>query len=232
VGRRHQRHPRNRRQRLGKQLKAPRSIAGADHYGRRPRRKLILDVLGIGQRSGAIRRVPRTDAHGTGAKGADGAEQQSCSWFRAGFVRTPRRPAFSRFALEEFRRQGIERAAGQVCSTGIGFSHWYLWAIYWSLACRFGGTADPCRLVAHDGDRSVGMVVDEILDVAEEVVAVRQKSSRKGLLGSAVVGEKVTDFIDLSQVIQAAAEPGFRAPADPRPAGESCLPSPRLSREG
>jgi CheY-like chemotaxis protein len=47
------------------------------------------------------------------------------------------------------------------------------------------------------------MVVDQILDVAEEAVTVRQKSNRKGLLGSAVVGKRVTDFLDLNEVIRA-----------------------------
>jgi len=46
-------------------------------------------------------------------------------------------------------------------------------------------------------------VVDQILDVAEEAVTVRQKSNRKGLLGSAVVGKRVTDFLDLSEVLSA-----------------------------
>jgi CheY-like chemotaxis protein len=50
------------------------------------------------------------------------------------------------------------------------------------------------------------MVVDEILDVAEDAVTARQKSSRDGLLGSAVVGKRVTDFLDLNHVFHMAAE--------------------------
>jgi two-component system, chemotaxis family, sensor kinase CheA len=65
-------------------------------------------------------------------------------------------------------------------------------------------------VVFNDGDRSVGMVVDQILDIAEEAVTARQKSDRKGLLGSAVVGKRVTDFIDLNDVIQVAAETWFQ----------------------
>ena len=73
-------------------------------------------------------------------------------------------------------------------------------------------------VVFNDGDRSVGMVVDQILDVAEEAVTVRQKSDRKGLLGSAVVGKRVTDFLDLNAVIRAAEGNWDSAPADTRPA--------------
>ena len=67
--------------------------------------------------------------------------------------------------------------------------------------------ADPVQVIVFkDDDRSVGLMVDQIIDVAEEAVTVRQKSSRKGLLGSAVVGKLVTDFLDLSDVIQSATE--------------------------
>jgi two-component system chemotaxis sensor kinase CheA len=64
--------------------------------------------------------------------------------------------------------------------------------------------ADPVQVVVfNDGNSSVGMVVDEILDVTEEAVTVRQGSDRRGLLGSAVVGKQVTDFLDLNEVIRA-----------------------------
>lgn len=72
-------------------------------------------------------------------------------------------------------------------------------------AASRGEVADPVQVVVfNDGDRSVGMVVDEIVDVVEEAATVRKKSERKGILGSAVVGKRVTDFLDLNAVIRAA----------------------------
>ncbi len=63
---------------------------------------------------------------------------------------------------------------------------------------------DPVQVVIfNDGNSSVGMVVDEILDVTEDSVTVRQGTDRCGLLGSAVVGKQVTDFLDLNEVIRA-----------------------------
>src|SRR6202034_310501 len=68
-----------------------------------------------------------------------------------------------------------------------------------------GAPPDPVQVVVfNDGNSSVGMVVDEILDVTEDAVTVRQGSERNGLLGSAVVGKQVTDFLDLNEVIRAA----------------------------
>ena len=42
-----------------------------------------------------------------------------------------------------------------------------------------------------------------------------RRSSRKGLLGSAVVGKRVTDFLDLNQVIHAATESWFQGAGGP-----------------
>jgi two-component system, chemotaxis family, sensor kinase CheA len=72
------------------------------------------------------------------------------------------------------------------------------------------GSADPAQVIVfNDGDRSLGVVVDQILDVVEETVAVRKGTARRGLLGSAVVGKRITDFIDLNHVLSAAAEDWF-----------------------
>jgi two-component system chemotaxis sensor kinase CheA len=69
-----------------------------------------------------------------------------------------------------------------------------------------GPLPDPLQVVVfNDGDRNVGLVVDQIIDVAEEAVTVRQTSRRKGLLGSALVGKQVADFLDLNQIIRGAA---------------------------
>jgi two-component system chemotaxis sensor kinase CheA len=66
-------------------------------------------------------------------------------------------------------------------------------------------------IVFNDGERSLGVVVDQILDVAEDAVTVRQTSTRKGLLGSGVVGKKVADFLDLDHVIRAASADWFQS---------------------
>ncbi|MGC8480913.1 MAG: hypothetical protein ACP5PJ_05140, partial [Acidimicrobiales bacterium] len=58
------------------------------------------------------------------------------------------------------------------------------------------------QVVVHtEGSRSVGVVVDAILDITEERVTLDQYSARLGVLGSAVISEKVTEVVDLSIVI-------------------------------
>ena len=51
-----------------------------------------------------------------------------------------------------------------------------------------------------------GLVVDQILDIHEESIRIGKKGERRGLSGSAVIGGKVTDFLDLPAVLRAADE--------------------------
>ena len=73
----------------------------------------------------------------------------------------------------------------------------------------------------HDGGRAVGMVVDRILDVVEDEISMRSKAVSKGLLGSAVVGGQVADFLDLNYVIRCASNGWFEEPGSA--AGEKTI---------
>jgi two-component system chemotaxis sensor kinase CheA len=59
----------------------------------------------------------------------------------------------------------------------------------------------------HQG-RSVGLVVDRILDITNEKVTARTQAGRMGTLGSVVVQGRVTELLDVKSIVQAA-EPSF-----------------------
>jgi two-component system chemotaxis sensor kinase CheA len=59
-----------------------------------------------------------------------------------------------------------------------------------------------------DQDRSVGLVVDRILDIAHEAVKIQKRSGRQGTLGSIVVQGRVTELLDVKGIIQTA-DPDF-----------------------
>ncbi len=197
---------------LGKQLKGLTLYAGATIMGD-GRVALILDVLGIGQRSGVLAESHEQARAGTEQKAQTGTEQQRLLLFRAGSFQRLAVPLSLVARLEEFPQSAIERAGGgQVVQYRNGILPLVaLRSVLEPGAPHPAQAPDPVQVVVfNDGDRSLGMVVDQILDVAEEAVTVRQKSSRKGLLGSAVVGKRVTDFVDLNAVIQAVAENWFQ----------------------
>ena len=63
-------------------------------------------------------------------------------------------------------------------------------------------------VVYTDQGRSVGLVVDRILDIAHEAVKIQKHSGRHGTLGSMVVQGRVTELLDLKGIIQTA-DPNF-----------------------
>ena len=169
---------------------------------------LILDVLGIGQRSGVFGESREQARAADKQKPQVQIEQQRLLLFKAGSFDHLAVPLSLVARLEEFPRSAIEHASGgQVVQYRDRILPLVsLRAVLEPDAPGQEAEADPVQVVVfNDGDRSLGMVVDEIVDVAEAAVTVRQKSNRKGLLGSAVVGNCVTDFLDLNEVIHASA---------------------------
>jgi two-component system chemotaxis sensor kinase CheA len=197
---------------LGKQLKGLTEYAGATIMGD-GRVALILDVLGIGQRSGVLAESREQARAAAEKKAHGGIEQQRLLLFRVGSFERLAVPLSLVARLEEFARSSIEFAGG--CQV-VQYRNRILPLVPLRDVLESGApdrdeTADPVQVIVfNDGDRSVGVVVDQILDVVEETVMVRQKSTRKGLLGSAVVGKRVTDLLDLNEVIHAAHESWFQ----------------------
>jgi two-component system chemotaxis sensor kinase CheA len=62
---------------------------------------------------------------------------------------------------------------------------------------------DMIRVIVYSGQgRNVGVVVDEIIDIVEEAVTLKKGSVGPGLLGSTVVQDRVTDLLDVEDVIR------------------------------
>ena len=56
-------------------------------------------------------------------------------------------------------------------------------------------------LVFTDDDRSMGLVVDEIVDIVEDRLVIEIQSEVPGVLGSAVIREKATELIDVAHYL-------------------------------
>jgi two-component system chemotaxis sensor kinase CheA len=196
---------------LGKQLKGITVYAGATIMGD-GRVSLILDVLGIGQRSGVLAESRDQARAASDLKSQTAIEQQRLLLFRAGSFERLAVPLSLVARLEEFPLSSIEHAGG--CQV-VQYRNGILPLVSLKTVLEPGAPAceqgtDPAQVIVfNDGDRSLGVMVDQILDVAEEAVTIRQKTARTGLLGSAVVGKRVADFLDLNHVIRAGAEDWF-----------------------
>jgi two-component system, chemotaxis family, sensor kinase CheA len=65
-------------------------------------------------------------------------------------------------------------------------------------------------LVFSDSGRSMGLVVDEIIDIVEDRLDIEVSSDRPGILGSAVIKGHATEIIDVGHFLPLAFEDWFR----------------------
>jgi two-component system chemotaxis sensor kinase CheA len=75
-------------------------------------------------------------------------------------------------------------------------------------------------LVFSDSGRSMGLVVDEIVDIVEDRLEIEVASSTVGVLGSAIVKGQATEIIDVGHYLPLAFEDWFRRKEN-RPEGSS-----------
>ncbi len=197
---------------LGKQLKGLTEYAGATIMGD-GRVALILDVLGIGLRSGVLAECRDQARTGEEKKAHSAVEKQRLLLFRAGSFDRLAVPLSLVARLEEFPLSSIEFAGG---SQVVQYRNRLLPLVALdkildSHAPTLELPQDPVQVIVfNDGDRIVGVVVSQILDVVEDSLKASKTSSHKGLLGSAVVGGRVTDLLDLNEIIHAASETWFQ----------------------
>lgn len=81
-------------------------------------------------------------------------------------------------------------------------------------------------LVFSDGDHTMGLAVDEILDIVEEEFQIKLASDNPGYIGSAIIAEKATEVLDVTYFLGRAFPDWFRqrrGDEGDRPRGTSLL---------
>lgn len=189
---------------IGRQLKNLPMYAGATIMGD-GRVALILDVPGI------------TQALDIGASAADAADARAdndpdATALLVLEVAGGRRAALPLAAvarLEEFPAERVERSG---TAEVVQYRDGLLPLVRLAPAIGLADTATTSRtdgqvsVVVHEvaeGGRhqAVGIVIDRVVDVVETVAVRSDVGSRAGVIGSAVVQDKVTDLVDLDVVI-------------------------------
>jgi len=108
--------------------------------------------------------------------------------------------------LEKIPSNTIERAAGHAV---LHYRGDILPLVNLVSVLEPGADYDPFAqdiiqlIVFTDGTRRIGVIVDQIVDIVDEAVTVRRGAAAPGLLGSAVIGGKITDLLDLHAVVSA-----------------------------
>jgi two-component system, chemotaxis family, sensor kinase CheA len=198
---------------LRKQLKVVKTFAGSSIMGD-GKVALILDVLGLAQRAGV---VTETRERALSKQVAESASQEAKQTFLlfAG-------PGDSRMAiplgilarLEEFPVAQVETSGGQWVTQYRGQ---ILPLIRLNVvleerrnklrALQAPPTADSGAInvlvLNHDG-RTFGLVVESILDIVEDPADVRSPATRAAVLYSVVIGNRVTELLDIPAILRGA----------------------------
>ena len=195
---------------LQKQLKGINVFAGATIMGD-GKVALILDVLGLAQRanviSGVRGRVPPEKT-----TTADTLPKDTVLLFA---TRSGERMAIALSfvaRLEEFPRSALERVGNRFV---VQYRSQILPLLDVAKALgrkkkaaslgRGKQTSSAVQVVVYSGHgHTVGLIVGQILDIVEESIVTKSKARRRGVLFTAVVQEKVTEFLDVEGLVRAA----------------------------
>lgn len=162
---------------------------------------MILDPNGVARAAGVTQRGAARQEAGRGGAGqasspagTSAADAVALLLFRAG-PGAPRAVPLGLVArLEDIPRERIERGAA-------GFVTQYrgklmpLLALDGAAEAASGAATQPV-LVFAEGERSMGLMVDEIVDVVHDTLKVELSATVPGLLGSAIVAGQAVEVLD------------------------------------
>jgi two-component system, chemotaxis family, sensor kinase CheA len=168
---------------------------------------LILDVASLARRSHLTMSPPERDPS-TGAREAAGAAGSVDRLLITGVgERRVAIPLDAVTRLEEFARDRIEIAGSREVVQYRG-RILPLVRLGDLLGAGHDDASETVSVVVYsEGDRSVALVVDDIVDIVEEEVTAG-RSSDEGLVGAAVIKARVTELLDVRQAVLAA-DPNF-----------------------
>ena len=194
---------------LGKQLKKIHVFAGATILGD-GRVALILDVRGLGQSAGIIdeHREQRESTPDYDERLANsGAQKLALLIFEAGNSGRMAVELASVARLEEFPPDRVERAGEREV---VQYRGQIMPLIDVSRAMGAAASEDhearsdrKLQVLVYTGNgKRVGLVVDQIIDIAEESLVIDHPAHGPGVRGSAVIQKKVTDLLDVPGLLE------------------------------
>ena len=167
---------------------------------------MILDPNGIAAATGEVELAHADDDAAAERQVARGQEVVSMLVFHA-VSEAPKAVPLSLVArLEEIDRAQIETSNDQYV---VQYRGQLMPLIRMEGAKEMGAEGRQAVIVFSDRDRSMGLVVDEIVDIVEDRVKVELTSNRAGYVGSAVIAGKATDIVDVTFYLNQAYQDWF-----------------------
>lgn len=178
---------------------------------------MILDPSGLAATLGQ----PQM-AHAAGTAEAENAVSSSGArttflLFRAGGTDLKAVPLELVARIEEFDVTRIERARGQHV---VQYRDHLMPLVAPNAGHAWKESGKQQVLVFSDEKFSMGLVVDEIVDIVEDTMSVELSSESDGLIGSAIISGRATDIVDIGHYLTLAFADWFNGSPAVSPAGE------------
>ncbi len=162
---------------------------------------MILDPNGIAAASGEATGTDAAAAEATTQPALTGGDKTALLVFLAG-GHSPKAVPLSLVArLEEIDLEKVEYTAGRPL---VQYRGKLMPLVPIEGGRELGRTGRQPILVFADDERSMGLLVDEIVDIVEDRIDVQLKADEPGLMGSAIIGGKATDVIDAGHYLSQA----------------------------
>ncbi len=168
---------------------------------------MIIDPNGIAETIGTSS-ADAHDAEDADAQGRAAADQTvSFLVFRAGSQQLKAVPLSLVTRLEEIDCKRIELSNGRHL---VQYRGHLMPLVCVNDESRVRSEGAQPMLVFSDAGRSMGLVVDEIVDIVQDRLAIEVASDTAGVIGSAVIKGKATEIIDVGHFLPLAFQDWFR----------------------
>lgn len=159
---------------------------------------MILDPNGVAKATGEVEVSDNDAAFDTHIRPDKAKEKTSLILFTAGQGAPKTVPLALVSRLEMIKREHLEQANGQ---TLIQYRGKLMPIIPFDPQTDIHAKEEFPLLVFTDGDQVMGLAVEEIVDIKDEVIDVQIDGHVDGLIGTAVIDDKATDVIDVGYFI-------------------------------
>jgi two-component system chemotaxis sensor kinase CheA len=198
---------------LSKQLKSINTYAGATIMGD-GKVALILDVLGLAQRANVVNevrdRVAVAEEEVASVSSTSKTNRSTALLFQYGENGRMAIDLSLVARLEEFPRSLVEVSGGcEVVQYRGQIMPLLRVSEVLQTHCRKDSETDhdSVQVVVYtQRGRSIGLVVDRILDIVEESFVIQPESGRRYVLGSTVIQARVTDVLDVATLVATATD--------------------------
>ncbi|MBI1273274.1 MAG: response regulator [Alphaproteobacteria bacterium] len=162
---------------------------------------MILDPNGIASNVGEIQGAALDGADAQASQKSKQGSRQALLLFRAGSKAPKAVPLALVARLEDVDMETVELSNGKPV---VQYRGKLMPLVPIQEGYEIKRTGNQPVLVFADNERSMGLIVDEIVDIVEDNMNVELSTDKTGLMGSAIISGKATDVIDIGYYLDLA----------------------------